>query len=169
MNLAVLKKSRRAPHVGDIFAMRPPDGRFLFGRVISTDANPLGVGGAILIYVYAARSDDKLPVPRDLSPSKLLLPRDLSPSKLLLPPLMTNKLPWSKGYFEVVESRPLGPGERLAQHCFVKPMGPTIYYDETGARLSGPVEPIGEFGLDSYQTIDDAVCRALGIPVAPDE
>lgn len=50
VNLAVLKKSRRVADVGGIFAMKPPDGQYVFGRVISTDANPLGVGGAVLIY-----------------------------------------------------------------------------------------------------------------------
>jgi hypothetical protein len=41
MNLAVLKKTRRAPEVGDIFVMQPPDGQFLFGRVVDTNADPL--------------------------------------------------------------------------------------------------------------------------------
>jgi hypothetical protein len=61
MNLAVLKKTRRAPDVGDIFVMHPPDGQFLFGRVIDTNADPLGVGGAVLIYIYRVRSSAKAP------------------------------------------------------------------------------------------------------------
>lgn len=56
MNLSVLKKTRRNPEVGDIFGMLPSDGQFLYGRVVSTEANSLGVGSAILIYIYRARS-----------------------------------------------------------------------------------------------------------------
>ena len=63
MNLAVLKRTRRAPEVGDIFVMQPPDGQFLFGRVIDTNADPLGVGGAVLIYVYRVRAAAMTPVP----------------------------------------------------------------------------------------------------------
>lgn len=37
-NLEVLKRSRKKPKVGDVFAMRPPGGKYLFGRVIRTDA-----------------------------------------------------------------------------------------------------------------------------------
>jgi hypothetical protein len=33
--------------------MRPPDGQFLYGRVISKDADPLGVGGGILVSTSA--------------------------------------------------------------------------------------------------------------------
>src|SRR5882724_3451678 len=94
MNLAMLKKTRRPPQGGDIFAMLLPDTQYLYGRVISIDANPLGVGGAILIYIYDARSREKSAIP------------ELLRSQLLLPPIMTNRLPWTKGYFEYIENRP---------------------------------------------------------------
>lgn len=154
MNLALLKKTRRAPVVGDVFVMQPPDGEFLFGRVIDTDANPLGVGGAMLIYVYRARSADKRPVPKLLR------------EQLLLPPMMTNKQPWTRGYFEVVENHPVTAIDRLPQHCFGD-FG--RYFDEKGTRLSGPTEPVGQWGLHSYRTIDDAISDALGIPRAPED
>ena len=106
INLAVLKKTRRAPRVGDVFVMQPPDGQFLFGRVISLDANPLGVGGAVLIYIYRTRSHTKEPV------------SELLPGEFLVPPMMTNKLPWTRGYFEFVENRALAWMDLLPQHCF---------------------------------------------------
>ena len=121
---------------------RPP-------QVISTDANPLGVGGAILIYIYVARSREKATVPKLLR------------SQLLLPPIMTNKLPWVKGYFEFVENRPLGPADRLHHHCFKDIRGG--YFDERGNRLPGPVEPVGQWGLHTFRTM-----KALGIPLAPE-
>jgi hypothetical protein len=135
--------------------MRPLDGPYLFGRVISTNANPLGVGGANLIYVYSARSEDKHSIPA------------LLPTQLLIPPLMTNRLPWLRGYFELVENRPLTAADRLPQHCFQDSRG--RYRDELGRPVAGAVDPVGEFGLHSYRTIDDAVSQALGIPLAPED
>lgn len=154
MNLAVLKISRRQPQAGDIFAMQPPDGQFLFGRVVDTNANPLGVGGAILIYVYRVRAPTKVPVP------------ELLVGQLLVPPMMTNRRPWTMGYFEHLENRPLSATDCLPQHCFRDVRG--WYRDQSGGRLNGPVEPVGEFGLHSFRTIDDEISKALGIPLAPD-
>jgi hypothetical protein len=130
---------------------------FLYGRVISTDANPLGVGGAILIYIYLTRSRDKSAVP------------ELIPEHLLVPPMMTNKRPWTMGYFEFIENRPLGHSNRLPQHCFVRSWRTNTYFDERGEQIPDPIEPIGIWGLHSYQTIDDEVSKALGIPLAPEE
>ena len=107
MNLCVLAPSRQRAREGDVFAMRPPDGRYVYGRVIDVRAKwNWGGGKANLIYVYAARSNDKLDVP--------VLLRD----RLLLPPMMTNNLPWRRGYFEPIERRELGPFDRLPMHSF---------------------------------------------------
>lgn len=154
MNLSVLGRTRRSPVEGDIFAMRPVDRRFLFGRVISTSADPLGVGGGILIYIYRAQSQEKTKVP------------ELLRGQLLVPPMITNKLPWTKGYFEFIENRPLGGLDRLHQHCFKDSRG--WYLDERGTRLPGPVEPVGQWGVHSYRTIDDEVSSALGLPLSSD-
>jgi len=154
MNLAVLRKTRRDPKAGDIFAMLPPDGQFLYGRVINTDANPLGVGGVILLYIYRARSSEKRAIP------------DLRRGELLVPPLITNKRPWTMGYFEHLKEAPLTALDHLPQHCFRDVRG--WYFDEAGKRLHGPVEPVGQWGLHSFRTIDDEVSKALGIAVAPD-
>ncbi|MEZ5170672.1 MAG: immunity 26/phosphotriesterase HocA family protein [Acidimicrobiia bacterium] len=89
-NLQVLSPSRKKPKVGDVFALQLADGRYLFGRIISTDAmaGP-SMGGAILIYVYRERSDQKA------------LPKraELRPDRLLVSPIMTNQRPWTKGCF----------------------------------------------------------------------
>jgi len=154
LNLSILTKSRRPPEVGDIFVMRASDRQYLHGRVISLDANPLGVGGGILIYVYRVRSAEKKPVP------------ELLRDQLLIPPIITNKLPWTKGYFEFIESRPLVPADRLPRHAFKDFRG--WYFDEQGSRLHEPAEPVGQWGLHSYRTIDDEISKALGIPLAPD-
>ena len=154
MNLAVLKRTRRSPQAGDVFVMQPPDGQYLFGRVVETDANPLGVGGAVLVYIYRGRSASKTEIP------------DLLRGQLLTPPLMTNRQPWTKGYFEHLETRPMTAMDRLPAHCFKDTYG--RYFDEAGNQLTSAVEPVGEWGLHSYRTIDDEISKALNIPLAPD-
>jgi hypothetical protein len=155
MNLTVLKKRGAPPHVGDVFALLPPDGAYLFGRVISVDANAGGFRRSNLIYIYRARSRDKTPP---------LLER----GDLLVPPIMTNNLPWSRGYFERVERGPLLASDVLPAHCFKDPLR-DLYYDEGGRPLSAPVPPVGDLAMHSFRTIDDAVSEALGLPLAPDE
>lgn len=107
--------------------MRLVDGRYLFGRVILT----LGpMENVVLIHVYGPRETKH---PR----RKERLPRNL-----LVAPLLTNRLPWVKGYFETVAHWPI---------------------DERGNELPGPSPYVGEWGLQSYRTIDDPVSDALGI------
>jgi len=156
-NLRVLKPVRKAPRAGDLFALQLAESLFLFGRVVSTEAiaGP-SMPGAILIYVYRPRFDS-MAVP-DRS--------ELSPSRLLVPPLMTNRLPWSRGYFETVDHWALGPGDVLPEHCFLS-AARGRYFDEAGKELPGPVEPVGDYGLHSFRTIDDAVSDALGIDRVP--
>lgn len=156
-NLQVLKPSRKKPQAGELFAMQLPDDRFLFGRVVTTEAmaGP-SMGGAILIYVYRPRFDSK-EVPERSA---------LSAGELLVSPMMTNRLPWSKGYFETVAQWPIKAGDVLEQHCFRRWDG--RYFDEALNEVPGAVEPVGDYGLHSYRTIDDEVSDALGFERAPD-
>jgi hypothetical protein len=155
-NLRVLKTSRRKPKVGDVFAVQTPDRKYLFGRVIDAKAAIGPMKGCILIYLFRTRSDSKNPPARG----------ELAPTNLLLPPLITNQLPWSRGYFETIAHSPLEPGEVLEQHCFRRSNGQ--YFDEANNELPGPVEPVGDWGLQSYRTIDDEISDALGFPRVPD-
>lgn len=149
-NMEVLKPSRRPVRAGDIFALRLAGHPYLFGRVVRTDAKVGPIDGLILIYLYRAMSHDKDKIP------------DLPVSNLLVPPLMTNRLPWSRGYFVTLVNRPLVKADVLHQHCFEDSRG--RFYDETGNELGYRVEPVGEFGVHSFRTIDDAVSDAMGIP-----
>lgn len=151
-NLAVLNGSRRVPKEGDIFVMLPPDGAFLYGRVISTKANPLGVGRGILVYIYRRRSNLKEAIP------------ELRPDELLVPPLITNRLPWTRGYFEHLRADQIRSGDRLPQHSFRDSYG--RYVNEFGEPLLRPAQPAGQWGLHSFVTIDEEVSKALGIPLA---
>jgi hypothetical protein len=155
----VLQPSRKKLRAGDVFAMQMPDDLYLFGRVISTDA----VSGfsfsasAILIYVFRTRSEVKAPPRRE----------DLRPDNLLVPPILINRLPWSRGYFETIDHRPLEQEDLLKQHCFLSSVRGQ-YFDEKGHELPGPVEPVGRYGLNSYRTADDKISKALGFERVPD-
>lgn len=113
------------------------------------------MSGCVLIYVYSARSQRKTPPPQ------------LRPDQLLIPPIMTNKLPWRKGYFEFLEHAALDDRDRLERHCFWDSILKR-YMDEHNHVVATPLEPVSEWGLHSFRTIDDAVSKALGISLAPD-
>lgn len=156
-NLQILSPSRKSPKAGDIFVCRPAGCGYYFGRVVATDALIKTMKGCILLYIFNIESETGLP------------PGRLSVMQLLVPPLMTNRLPWSRGYFETVASRGFEPGERLPSHCFEEPLRkPTRYWDEYNHEISQRHEPCGVHALDSFRTIDDAISQALGIPLVPD-
>ncbi len=164
-NMRVLKKSRKRARPGDVFALQVEEGRFLFGRVMRLEARigffdfqsqTTQFWNCVLIYIYTATSSDKHNTP------------ELNKERLLVPPMMTNLLPWSKGYFETVEHRPLRQEDSLPVHCFWDAFC-QCYYDDNGNRLPGRSEPCGVYALKSYRTIDDAVSEALGIPLAPED
>jgi hypothetical protein len=77
---------------------------------------------------------------------------------------MINRLPWSSGYFQNVAHVDLTARHRLPQHCFRDSRG--RYFDEHGKKMEEPVEPVGDRGVHSFRTIDDAVSAALSIPPA---
>jgi hypothetical protein len=155
-NMKVLKKSRKRPRPGDIFVLQIEEGHFRFGRVIRVDARIGPLENCVLVYIFRASSQDKHQIP------------ELSKDDLLVPPVMTNCLPWSKGYFEVVEHRPLHEQDILPIHCFLDCMF-RHYYDDDGKRLPYRSEPCGVHGLAGYGAIDDDVSRALGVPLAPED
>ncbi|WP_019876256.1 Imm26 family immunity protein [Sporichthya polymorpha] len=158
-NLRVLKPSRKKPQPGDVFAMQLPDESFLFGRVVSTQAQwtlAAGADPANLIYIYRGRS-----VTVDL-PDRAAM----RPDRLLVSPIMTNQRPWSMGYFQTLANLPLEAAEVLPRHCFLS-ASRGRYFDEHGRELPGPVEPVGDHALHSFRTIDDQVSDAMGICRAP--
>lgn len=152
-NLRVLRPSRKRLSEGDVFVFQPGDDRYFFGRIIKLDVSVGGFPNGILVYLYNASSSNKHSIPK------------LDRSDLLLPPLATNHLPWSRGYFEVVTTEPLKDANVLPAHCFRSSTGRC--YDEMGNQVAVPVEPVGEFALQSYRSIDDLVSDAIGIPKVP--
>jgi hypothetical protein len=137
--------------------MRLPDGRYLFGQVVLADlpADKAPMPRSNLIYIYRATSDTPDP---DLS--------QLRPDNLLLPPIFTNRLAWSKGYFNTVAHRELSDGDLLPQHCFWRATT-RRHVDVTGQPTDRRTEPCGDWGLAGYLLIDREISDALGIPRAP--
>ena len=155
-NLRVIAPSRRKPLPGDVFVLQLPDESFIPGRVIAVDVVAAGFPGAILIYIFRSREQQP-----DVPPVE-----SLRATELLVPPILTNRLPWSRGYFQTLANLPLVEGEVLSQHCFRSSQG--RYFDETATELPVPVEPCGDWSLQSFRTIDDQVSDAFWIPRAPD-
>lgn len=112
-NLDVLRPSRSKPRAGDVFALRQLGGDFRFGRVISTDAMAgWSMPGATLIYIFRFSSSELAMPEQDL----------LAANDLLIAPLMTNRLPWSRGYFQTIDHRALAAGRCSLNTAFAAPM-----------------------------------------------
>jgi len=153
-NLRQLKRSRAKLASGDVFAMRLPDGRYIYGRVIQPDL-PRGkapMPTSNLIYIYDPTTTKKTPVPMD----------SLRPERLLIPPQFVNRSPWTKGYFENVAHEPLEESDLLRQHCFWDAVRKT-YRNDVGESIPHRIEHCGDWGLGSYRLIDDLVSDAIGI------
>jgi hypothetical protein len=158
VNFRLLRPSRSRLHAGDVFTMQLPDGRYLFGRVVRTDANCFAPG-CILVYVFRYLSESPTPPPR------------LYVKDLLIPPGTINRLGWSRGYFMTVETRPFEDGERMRVHYFKeRRFGDVRFLDEDRQPLERPPDgtKVGWAGLGNYRTLDDQVSDALGLPPAPE-
>ena len=153
-NLRVLRRSRTKPRPGDIFALQPDEGLYLFGQVVLADFyGPMP--HSYLVYVYDVRSSS--PQPR-LS--------ELVADQLLIPPVFINQMPWTKGYFETVAHRELA-GHVRAQHAFRDWNGEVV--DEDAHALTGEFQQVGDYALSSFRWLDDHVSDALAIPRVPDD
>ena len=158
-NLRVIKRSRKKPEPGDVFAMRVSDGSYLFGRVIESEMprTRAPMPGSNLIYVYRDRSQTPEPVLDDLRPDRLLIP-----------PVFINRKPWTRGYFLTVAHQELTGNDVLPQHCFWDALR-KHHVDEQLNVLPQELSPCGVWGLSSYRSLDDKISDALDIPRAPRE
>lgn len=157
MNMHILKQSRKRLRPGDVFVYKLEGRDFGYGRVIRTDCLFGGSRDTILLYIYNA-----------FSPVKERIP-EFSKDTLLVTPQLTNRLPWSHGYFETIENRPLGPDDVLKVHCFSTDIYiRRRYFDQDGKRLRRRREPCGSYGLSSYRGLDVKISLALGIQPNPD-
>lgn len=94
--------------------------------------------------------------------------RALDVHSLLIPPLFINRLPWSRGYFETIRSCPLGRDAVLPQHHFWS-AARQRYVDQTGQPVDFvPPQPVGDWCLHSFRTVDDLISDAVGVARVPE-
>jgi hypothetical protein len=157
-NLAVLKKSRREPEAGDVFAMRIDPLGWFFGRVVRTDAqtSPFADGWkANLIYIFR------------FAHTKANPPDRLKIDDLLIPPILIADEPWLMGRFVHIENRSFKEDELVTRHCFESPIfGNPKYFDDNGKELPSKLSPCGFLALTTLHGLDNEISRAIGIPPA---
>lgn len=151
-----LTQKRRFAKPGDIFRLSPAKGVILWGRVVK-QGEFFGHGGKMsLVYIY-----DK--ISRDRPPDS-----DLRPHRLIIGPTVVNNLGWVRGYWEIVASEALRPGDLLDRHLFKSPRGrpPDVrrlgweVRDETGAVVPAEdvdLESLSLAGYANFNFIDHVV------------
>jgi len=141
---------RQKAKVGDIFRLSPSKGVFIWGRLVKR-SRFFGIDGLFnLVYIYDAIGPGR--------PS----PDFLSPTNLIIGPSVVNNLGWSRGYWEIMASEPLYPGDLLNEHLFIRYRGtgsPRDYdlVDEGGkiVRLPGlDVTKLSQSGFGNFNSID---------------
>ena len=154
MDLVFLKRTRKVPREGDIFAWRLEGQPYRFGRVIRASFETEGYDALVfLVYCYRTPSSDLTKVP------------ELRLSDLLLPPFLVDSDPWTRdGVFMTVQHRPLGKSDSLSRHCFWSPSR-DAYVDEFGARVKRRSEPCGFYSIPTVEAIAYDLGKALGFEV----
>ncbi|MGB4762207.1 MAG: hypothetical protein WBP12_02510 [Candidatus Saccharimonas sp.] len=151
-NIIAGPSSRKRGHAGDGFFLEVQGIGFLVGRLLSTDAFwSVGQSGANMVQIFNTVFNSREEAFRGRV------------ENLLIAPVLTNNLPWSKGYFQALpeEATTTFATPHMNYHFFHAQTA--AYYDHTGRVVPHPEQPVGEFLLDSYLTIDDKVSDALGI------
>lgn len=158
-NLQYIKKSNKPLLGGEVFALNVKGVGFLYGAVIAAniDFPKAPTPGSNLIYIYSIVTDDVY----------LNLPA-LRPKNLLLPPIWTNRMAWTKGYFQNIGTIELNRETTLSRYCFHNSLR-KAYVDVFDKVIRTRIEPCGTWSLSSYRRIDDLVSDALGIERAPEE
>jgi hypothetical protein len=142
------------PRDGDVLRIPIVPDRWLFGRVISTNAHAGAFDDSwsdcVLLYVFRHVSSTGVP------------PRPLLTVDLLFPPVISSHELWQQRRCELVENRPFEPGEVLAQHCFESMIWtPPRYFDDKGNRLSHRIEPCGMHGVTLLHGLEVAINDAM--------
>lgn len=95
-----------------------------------------------------------------------------TPSNLILPPIVVNNLGWSRGYWEIVASEPIGHDDTLSQHRFVRYKGTSIYdydiVDESGRPVKDRVpwkkidpQKLSQSGFSNFNHVDWQIRQIL--------
>jgi len=141
-----LTEKRRFAKVGDLFRLSPHAGVFLWGRLIKKARFFGDDFEANLVYIYDVVSKER--------PT----PETLTPSNLIVGPSVVNNLGWVRGYWEIMASEPLRPGDVREKHVFVSHgRGHYELVDEDGRVVvtdTSDRRSLGQAGYGNFNYID---------------
>jgi hypothetical protein len=145
-----LTERRRFAKPGDLFRLSPFPGALLWGRLIKKAEFFGDDFDANLVYIY------------DVISSERPDPEVLTPLNLIVGPAIVNNLGWVRGYWEIMASEPLRPGDIRKKHLFVdyRGTGSKADYDlvdEDGrVVVDYEVDPqsLGQCGHSNFNYID---------------
>lgn len=150
--LIPLTPSRKRLREGDVFLLQPLPGTFYCGKIVrlKVASRDSFVNGMSLIYIYDRRVPGRG------------VPADLDAAPLLIPPVVINRLPWSRGYFETVGNLPVTERERRLSFGF-RDAARKRFVDAGGRPLAK--EPLywTDYGLAGYPVVGMLVQRALAV------
>ena len=151
-NLRIQRPYRKRLYPGDVFSLQYGDSRFLFGRIVAVDVAFGGFDrGCIGVHIYRAES------------TSTTLPQGLIESDLLIAPHYVNRLGFSRGYMPVIGSIPLCAADNRTDVCYRDAIRDQMV-DDSGSPVDQPRRFIGRFGMGNYETLDEAISQALGLP-----
>lgn len=149
-DLIPMNKSRKHPKEGDIFWVQPLMNMYYYGKVIQTQIQSIDslVNGMNLIFLYDKRATDHS------------ILEDLSDAGFLIPPVIINKLPWSRGYFETIGSVPVTERDRSMSYGFWSFLKKR-FVDVQGMPLANQPQYWSDYGLASYAIVGGKIQAAL--------
>ena len=150
VQLIQMKKSRKKPCTGDIFVVQPFPDKYYYGKVIQTDLQSTDsfINGMFLIYIYDYCSTDKK------------IENNLDKNKLLIAPMIVNKQPWLKGYFETIGNVAVTDDEKNIDFGFWHILKKE-FLDINGHSLDSEPQYHSIFGLGSYGAIAKEIYKVL--------
>ncbi|MDP5138728.1 Imm26 family immunity protein [Rheinheimera baltica] len=149
-NMEIQKPYRKKLKEGDIFRLKYPDDRYVFGQIVSLTAKTGGFENCIKVYVFDAVFSE---------PEKVI---DLTSNELMFAPLFINRLGFSRGYMPIVDNKPVV--QTSTKYCYFD-VPFKKYLNAEGDEISNAKGAVGTWGLSNYLVLDDLVSEKLGIPV----
>ena len=152
--LIVMKKSRKNPCEGDVFCIQPLEGIFYFGKVIKANMENTDMHGHTLIFIYDIYSNDK---------NTML---NFENKEFLISPIIVNKQPWIKGYFETLYNTSVLEYEKKIDYGFLNVFKNIIkeekeYLDIDGNVMEHVPRYYDMYALGSYGIVGKNVQKAI--------
>ena len=149
-DLIPMNKSRKYPKEGDIFLVQPFLNVYYYGKVIQTQiqSGDSFVNGMNLIFIYDKCTGDQS------------IPEDLNDADFLISPIIINKLPWSRGYFETIGNVQVTEREKSRSYGFWS-FQKKMFVDVEGMPLAYKPRYWSYYGLASYAVVGDKIQTAL--------